>query len=146
MNFREGVRRVFVVIGILVAMLVAGITAAVKEPKVDYYSWSQFIRLALQSRLGPEDLNRLNQGFEYNPKGYVLRTCSTQELRQTIDSACKGVEEQVAELPRQWVFTGVWALVFACLAYCFVYVSWRVFDWIFAGFGRSAMPRNQGRP
>jgi len=146
MNFREGVRRVFVVIGILVAMLAAGITAAVNEPKVDYSSWSQFIRLALQSRLAPDDLNRLNQGFEYNPKGYVLRTCSVQDLRHLIDTACNGVEEQEAELPRRWVFTGVWALVFASLAFCLVYVIWRVFDWIFAGFSRSDLHRSQGRP
>jgi hypothetical protein len=143
MNIREGIRRVFLILGVC-AGLAAMVTCAKWFPyEVDHYEfWGNAFKFSAQHDADPNGQGRY--GFEWpaDTKGekFVKEACAKASTPSAIET-CKLFQSDNQSLTtRQWQAAGV-ALLAGVLAFVAVYLLWRLLDWVLAGFQRPSIPR-----
>jgi hypothetical protein len=142
MNIREGIRRVFLILGVC-AGLGALVTCARWFPyETDHYHfWGNAFKSSAQHDADPNGQGRYVFEWPVDAKGadFVKEACAKASTPSTIET-CKLFQSDNQSLTsRQWQAVGG-ALLAALLAFVAVYLLWRSLDWVLAGFQRPTVP------
>lgn len=135
MNFREGIRRVFLVFAwfLAIATFVGVAANTPKEPPG--YEWEQKIKDAAQLDFDPSGKFALQWGSSDYGTSFVVKSCE-QPKPATVLAVCQAYSEAKGNMlwtQVQHIAIGL-AAAFAVLL--IVFGLWRLLDWILAGFGQ----------
>ena len=139
MNVREGIRRVFVILGIAVAAAAMTSTSKVFPTERDHLEfWSEAVKRGLEEEAG----SLIQWPAEASGEEFIRNFCDNSPTRSILQP-CDGFKSDNSSLRRrQWEAAGGIAVA-GVGAFALVYLLWRLLDWVIAGFQRPAVRKQQ---